>query len=220
MTNRERSTILGLTGSLGSGKSFVSSLLSQSGAKVICADKLAREAVSPGSPALNDIRTRFGDDVLQADGTLDRGRLGNLVFQDPASRRALEEIIHPRVRKRELELLGEYEGHPLIVLDVPLLFEKGLDRHCNHTAAVIISEEERYRRLRQERGLTKEQVDARLRAQMPQEEKAARASTVIDNSGAPSQTANQVNALLVRIFGENLPAPLRFLTPENHVPSG
>ncbi len=216
MTKSGKSTILGLTGSLGSGKSFVSSLLSQSGAKVICADKLAREAVSPGSPALNDIRNLFGGDVLRPDGALDREKLAKVVFADPASRRALERIIHPRVREKELELLGKYEGHPLIVLDVPLLFEAGMDRHCDHTAVVVIDEEERYRRLGSQRGLNREQVDERLGAQMPQKEKAARADSVIDNSGTPRETAAQVSALLTRLFGENLPPPLRFPGPGEH----
>lgn len=220
VTESEKSTILGLTGSIGSGKTFVSSLLAQTGARIICADEIAREVAAPGSPALSDIRHRFGSDVFHEDGSLDREKLGRLVFSDPARRRELEEIIHPLVRKRELDLLKEYDGHPLVVLDVPLLFENNLDRYCDHTVAVTITEEERQRRLGAARGLTREQVEARLRAQMAQEEKAARADTVIDNSGSREATARQVNALLATLFPGTLPEPLRFFPAGGHSPAG
>jgi len=203
------SVILGLTGSLGSGKSFVSSLLLSCRAKVVCADQLARDAVKPGSAALEEIRSTFGDEVIAPDGSLDRQRLAGLVFPDTSKRKTLESIIHPRVRARELELIAENAGFPLVVLDVPLLFESGMDGYCDRVAVVVVDENAREERLLRDRAMTAKEVRERLAAQMPQEEKARRADFLLDNSGTRGDTALQVNAMLDNLFPAGLPAPLR-----------
>lgn len=200
--------ILGLTGSLGSGKTYVSSLLRLCGAPVICADLLAREVVAPGTTALHQITTAFGSDVIQADGSLDRPRLAARVFNDPQLRKSLEEIIHPRVRARELQLLEELKGCPLRIVDVPLLFETGFDVYCDKIAVVIVTDEARKQRLRHFRAMTDEEITSRLASQMPQEEKARRASFLIDNSGSKAHTLHQVNRMLATLFPEGLPEPL------------
>ncbi len=205
MSPRSKSLIIGLTGSIGSGKSYVSSLLSECGAVVICADQLAREVVAPGSEALVQITRTFGDQVLMADGTLDRSSLAAIVFQDPEKRRKLEAIIHPRVRERELDLVQQYQGHPLIVLDVPLLFESGFDAECDKTVVVTITEAERERRLLSQRNLSRKELRNRLNAQMPQHEKVARADYIVDNSGTRQQTRHRVNQLLGQLFPDGLP---------------
>jgi dephospho-CoA kinase len=207
--DRAGSVILGLTGSLGSGKSFVSSLLLSCRAKVVCADQLAREVVEPGSVALEEIRSTFGDDVFGHDGSLDRRRLAGIVFSDPLKRKTLESIIHPRVRARELELIAEYAGFPLVVLDVPLLFESEMDRFCDRVAVVVVDDDVREERLLRDRAMTAQEVRERLAAQMPQKEKARRADFLLDNSGTRDETASQVNAMLDNLFPGGLPAPLR-----------
>jgi dephospho-CoA kinase len=128
--------ILGLTGSLGSGKSTVSSHLRDLGAQIICADEIAREVVAKGSPALLDITREFGPDMLDPDGTLDRRAMARLVFADADARRKLEQIIHPRVRERELQLLATFRDSPLIVLDIPLLYETGAEDICDQVMSM------------------------------------------------------------------------------------
>lgn len=212
----DQRVILGLTGSLGSGKSFVSSLFTECRAKVICADELAREIVKPGTAAFEEIRRTFGDVVVAPDGALDRQHLARIVFRDPPKRKKLESIIHPLVRERELGMIEEYRGFPLVVLDVPLLFESGMDSHCDKTVVVIISEKLREERLVANRSMNASQIRERLAAQMPQEEKARRADFLIDNSGSRQQTAIQVNEILKKLFPENLPSPILPLDPSTY----
>jgi len=191
--------ILGLTGSVGSGKSTVSSHLRDLGAQIICADEIAREVVAKGSPALLDITREFGPDVLDPDGALDRRAMARLVFADAEARRKLEQIIHPRVRERELQLLETYRDYPLVVLDIPLLYETGAEDICDRVAVVVIDEKSRQERLMKSRSMGAEEIAARLAAQMPQEEKAARADFVINNSGTLEQTREQVARLIAEL---------------------
>ncbi len=200
--------ILGLTGSLGSGKSFVASLLEQCQATVISADRLAREATAPGSDALAEIQHVFGPEIVTADGQLDRPELARKVFRDPEARARLESILHPRVRSREYELLKAHASSPLRVLDVPLLFESGLDCLCDRTVTVTIDEDTRLARLLRDRSMTPSQVRDRLAAQMPQAEKARRSDFLIENSGSRAKTASQVQNLLQNLFPKGLPQPL------------
>lgn len=193
--------ILGLTGSIGSGKSFVSDLLEQCGAVVIRADAIAHEVVAPGSPALSEIASQFGTDLIREDGSLDRQRLAAVVFADPDKRKALERIIHPRVRERELELIAENRDQALIVLEIPLLFETQAEKLCDAVAVVTVSDEERLSRLQRDRGMSESEVRVRLAAQMPQEEKVRRADFVIDNSGSRADTEEAVTALFRKLEG-------------------
>lgn len=193
--------ILGLTGSLGSGKSLVADCLRDLGATVIDADVIAREATAPGSPALDDIRKEFGPGVFAPDGCLDRAALARLVFADATRLAALEAILHPRVRAREEELIAENRHKPLIVLDIPLLFETGAEEMCDAVLCVTVDDEVRRARLVRDRGMSDEQIRQRLSRQLPQEEKARRADYVVDNSGTREQTRAAVEKLHARLVG-------------------
>jgi dephospho-CoA kinase len=187
--------ILGLTGSLGSGKSSVASALQELGAVVLEADVVARDAILPGQPAYAEILREFGPEVISADGTINRQRLASVVFSDPGRRRKLESIIHPRVRAAEEEFIEKHRDAGLVVLDIPLLFETGAEHLCDRVAVVTVGEEERFQRLHASRGMSREEIARRLAAQMPQEEKVRRADHVIDNSGNWERTLQQVQSL-------------------------
>ncbi|MBI1289878.1 dephospho-CoA kinase [bacterium] len=211
--------ILGLTGAIGSGKSTVSAMLAECGAVIICADRIAHEVVAPGSEALGEIAEAFGSHVIHPDGSLDRQALAAIVFPDPSQRRRLEGIVHPRVRRVVLNLLSQHVDDPLVVLDVPLLFESAYESRCDHTVSVTVSEEVRRERLLRDRGMTQEQVEARLSAQLSQDEKNRRATFLVDNSGTLHQTCLQVAKLLDRLFPGNLPTPLVRPTCEGPLPN-
>ncbi|MCX7011629.1 MAG: dephospho-CoA kinase [Candidatus Sumerlaeota bacterium] len=173
---------LGLTGTLGSGKTSAARMMAEMGARVVDADQLAREALEPGRPAYEETVAAFGRGILAPDGRIDRKALGRIVFADPEKRRRLEAIVHPKVRAEERRLAAEAGENDIVVFDVPLLFETGFDRECDRTCLVLIDEEKRIERLTKH-GWKKEDIEARLRAQLPQAEKARRADFVIDNSG-------------------------------------
>ncbi len=139
--------LLGLTGSLGSGKSTVSRMLAEMGALVIDADRLAREAAEPGGEGYGEIVRAFGPAVVRSGGDLDREALARIVFADPARRRELEAILHPLVRRAMRERIQQAPPGRLVVLDVPLLFENGLDGECDATCAVVVDEAVRMERL-------------------------------------------------------------------------
>lgn len=191
--------ILGLTGTLGSGKSTVSGMLRDKGARIICADEIAREVVAPGTQALQEIVAAFGPEVLAPDRSLDRKALAARVFNDSSALRQLEAIIHPRVRDRELQLIETYRSSPLIILDIPLLFESGADALCDAVAVVTVDEDTRLQRLTTQRGMNPGDARRRIAAQMPQEEKVRRATHVINNSGSLQETERQVDRLLEEI---------------------
>lgn len=186
--------ILGLTGVMGSGKSTVAAMLRAAGAAHIDADVIAREVVAPGTAGFGEVVAAFGAGVVGADGALDRKALGAIVFKDPAAKKRLEAIIHPRVRDREVGLIAEHRraGAPLIVLDVPLLFESGAEGLCDAVLVVVVRDEVRIHRLTSTRGMTHQEVTARDKAQWSQEQKAARADFVLDNSGTLEDTQQQV----------------------------
>lgn len=187
--------IIGLTGGIASGKSTVSGLLAQLGALLIDADQIAREVVLPGSPAWLEIKQTFGDDVIAEDGSLDRKKLGSLVFRDRDLRRKLEAITHPRIRSRMKERMYELnEAHPekLIVVDIPLLYESQLQSWFEEVLLVYVPESVQLARLMQRDQLTEAEAAARLQAQMPIEEKRQLADWIINNSGTREQTKEQV----------------------------
>jgi len=187
--------IIGLTGGIACGKSTVAQMLVDRGARLVDADQIAREVVLPGSPALEEIADRFGRIVLKEDGTLDRKRLGEIVFSDPQAKRDLEQILHPRIRQlireRKESLAAEHPRRPVIV-DIPLLFESGMTEGYDEIMVVYVPEEVQLRRLMERDGLTTEQAMNRIRSQMPIEEKKRRADVVIDNSGTLKETEDQI----------------------------
>ncbi|MBN1900650.1 dephospho-CoA kinase [Candidatus Sumerlaeota bacterium] len=194
---------IGLTGSFGSGKTTVSKFFEEMGAYVIDADVIAHEVTEIEREGYYAIIREYGNDFLNPDGSLNRKKLAERVFNDPKALAKLESILHPLVRKRERELLETHKDDPLVVLSVPLLLEKGMDVHVDKVAVVTINEEERYKRLIQNRGLTQEEIEQRLKNQMPQEEKIKRGDYIIDNSGAPGETREQVKALIKNLKNGN-----------------
>lgn len=203
--------ILGITGSIAAGKSTISSMLRDRGAVVISADQLAREAVAPGTPTLGALVKRFGPAILQPDGSLDRARLGDLVFADPAARRDLERLTHPAIAALAEKRLAQlrHSGATLVVYEAPLLFEAGAEGRVDRVLVVKVDPAVQLQRLMDRDGIDEAAARQRVAAQMPQQEKLARADFVIDNSADRATTEVQVVALWPVLTGP-LPVP-----PEN-----
>jgi dephospho-CoA kinase len=175
---------VGLTGGIGAGKSEVSRRLASYGAVVIDADAVAREVVAPGTPGLAEVTAAFGPEVLRSDGTLDRDRLGERVFEDESLRMKLNAIIHPRVGERMAELERQAGDALVIVHDVPLLAENHLSGSFDEVVVVDVPPRIQAERLARERGMSKDQAEARMLAQASREERLAIATIVVDNSGS------------------------------------
>ncbi len=189
--------ILGLTGGIACGKSTVSATLRALGARIIDGDELSRRLTAPDGPALPLIRSAFGDDVFHADGTLDRRALGAIVFADDGQRRRLNQILQPMILRLihdEIEL-ARSQSAAVCVLEMPLLYEEGLDRLCDAVWCVTVPEEIQIRRLMDRDGFTREEALGRIRSQMPTEEKAARADVRISTEGSMEETAEAVRLL-------------------------
>ena len=186
--------VVGLTGGIGSGKSTVSAMLAGRGAVVVDADVISRQVVEPGAPAYRAVVERFGPEVVRADGTLDRGRLAEIVFADDGARADLNAIVHPAVAAAMDERMAT-EAHTdhVVVLEVPLLVESQSGRP--HLAGVIVvdaPEATAVGRLVERRGMTEDDARARLAAQASREERLARADFVIDNTGDLDHLAGEV----------------------------
>lgn len=189
--------IVGLTGNIAAGKSAVAARLAALGAPIIDADLLAREAVAPGTPALAAIAHRWGAGVLRPDGALDRGALRRIVFADPAERAALDAIVHPavaRLRNAAVET-ARRRGEPIVVCDIPLLFEAGLEDTVETIVLIDAPEAMRRSRLIRDRGLAPAEADAMIAAQWPADRKRARAHHVIENDGTLEDLDARVEAL-------------------------
>ena len=180
---------VGLTGGIGSGKSTVSALLAEHGATVIDYDRLAREIVDPGAPALLAIADRFGDGVIAADGTLDRPALGAIVFGDASALADLNGITHPAIR--DLAAAREQQAGPdaIVVHDNPLLVEMGADTQCDVVVVVDVPVEVQVERLTTLRGMTPSDARARIAAQATREQRTGAADLLIDNTGPESELA-------------------------------
>ncbi len=186
--------VIGLTGGIASGKSTVARILERLGVPVIDADRLSREVVAPGSPALAAIVAEFGAEMLDPEGRLDRARLGALVFGDPAARSRLERITHPAIAARADELLAgcRQAGEPVVVYMAPLLIEAGRAGLVDEIWVVYVDRETQVERLCQRDHLSRQQAALRIDSQMPMEEKAARGRLVIDNRGTTAELERQV----------------------------
>jgi dephospho-CoA kinase len=188
--------VLGLTGGIGSGKSSVAQMFADLGAEVIDADQLARDVVEPGQPALEEIASTFGRDILLADGRLNRGKLARIVFADPAARARLNAITHPRIRERmEADVAARRSGPGVLILDIPLLYENDRVSAVEKVIVVWVDPETQQRRLSLRDGLGREETLQRIAAQMPLDAKRARADHVVDNSGSQQDTRRQVEAI-------------------------
>lgn len=195
--------LIGLTGGIGSGKSTVAARLAAHGCDVIDADAVAREVVEPGEPALAELAERFGPEVLHEDGTLNRPALAARAFTDDRARADLESITHPRVAARIAEWIATLAARApqgqLIVVDHPLLVETGQQRRFDAVVVVLADVELRVKRLIDERGLTEEDVRARIRIQASDEQRRAVATHVIENDGTPEELHAAVDALYAEL---------------------
>jgi dephospho-CoA kinase len=202
--------LIGLTGGIATGKSTFAAALRARGVPVVDADALARAAVAPGTPALAEIARAFGPGVLAPDGGLDRKRLGALVFADAAARRRLEGITHPAVRRAMAEETARLAaaGHALAFYDTPLLYEVGLDQAVDAVVVVWAPPDVQRARLAARDGLGRAEADARLAAQLPVDDKAARADFVVENVGPVEELGAKADRLLADLgagLGRKLP---------------
>jgi dephospho-CoA kinase len=189
--------IIGLTGGIASGKTSVAACLERLGAAVVDADLLAREVVEPGEKALEEIAAAFGTGVLNADGTLNRAALGQIVFADPAARRSLEAITHPAIRARaDLKLARLREaGVQTVFYVAPLLIEAGNSARVDEIWVVYLDRESQLARLMARDSLGREAAENRIASQMPMEEKKLLGKVVIDNRGSREELEAQVQKL-------------------------
>lgn len=192
--------VLGLTGGIACGKSTISQTLYELGAVIVDGDLLSRELTADGGAALPDIRAAFGDGVFHPDGTLNRRALGAVVFADDTARDKLDAIMQPLLLTLILRSIEDarLSGAAVCVLDMPLLYEKDLDRLCDRVWCAYIPRETQLARLMQRDGFTPEEAENRLRSQLPAEEKAARADVVIDTSGPMDYTKECVISLYAK----------------------
>ena len=188
--------LVGLTGGVGSGKSTVADMLRELGATVVDADEATHAVYEPGGPGFDAVVREFGQGFLTG-GRIDRKRLGELVFNDAVARRRLNDIVHPLVREWMAQRTAEAVegGANVVVQDVPLLFENGLERFFSSVVLVYAPAEVQVERLVSARGLTPERARAIIAAQMPIEAKRGRAHHVINNSGSREETQVQVRAV-------------------------
>ena len=199
--------LIGLTGGIGSGKSTVASRLKTLGARIVDADKIAREIVEPGEPALAELAEAF-DGVLNADGTLNRAELARQAFAAPEATEKLNSITHPRIRERTLERFAQArtDGVPVLVYDMPLLIENGEYKKMDHVLVVDAEDEIRIDRLVNSRGLDEEDARRRIAAQISRDERLAAADSVVDNSGTRDQLLQQVDAFWEQVVAPRLAA--------------
>jgi dephospho-CoA kinase len=190
---------IGLTGGIGSGKSTVAGLLAARGARIVDADRIAREVVEPGTPGLEAVVAAFGPGVLAPDGALDRPALAAVVFADPDARRRLDGIVHPLVRARAAELVAATPPDAVVVQDVPLLVETGQAGSYDLVLVVEADPGTRVRRL-VGRGLSEDDARARIAAQATDEQRRAVADVVLDNSG----TVEELEAQVERFWAERV----------------
>jgi dephospho-CoA kinase len=186
---------IALTGGIAAGKSLVARRLAELGAVLVDADVLAREVVAPGTPGLDAIRERFGPGVIADDGSLDRAALGAIVFTDADAREALNGITHPAINRRRRELLATLPDDAIVVHDIPLFVETVTEPHKDFQIVLVVhaEEDERIRRMVEDRGMAEAEARGRMAAQATEEQRLAIADVVIDNTGKPADTLRQVD---------------------------
>jgi dephospho-CoA kinase len=191
--------LVGLTGGIASGKSYVASVLAQFGASTVDADQVAREVVVPGSPGLVQVVGAFGYEILLPSGDLDRAKLGNIVFTDPKKRLELESILHPLIRARTTQLISE-QVSDIVVYAVPLLVEANVDYPFDAIITVEAGVENQVSRLMASRSMPESEARKRIDAQTSRAEREARADFVIDSSGTKEQTKQQVELVWIQLL--------------------
>ena len=191
--------LVGLTGGVATGKSTVAKMFKRCGAVVIDADQLAHDVVKPGKPAWLEIVKTFGRAVLNPDRTLNRRELGAVVFGNRTKLRQLEQIIHPRVAREQARLTKQAarkDPHAVVIYDVPLLFEAGIDKRVDHTIVVTANRETQIARLKKRNGLSRAEAIRRIRSQMPLAKKIQRADHVLNGTLSRPSLRQQVSLLL------------------------
>lgn len=190
--------IIGLTGGIASGKSTVSKMFQKRGIPVVDADQIAREVVETGKEAYEKIVGAFGREILNEDGSINRAKLGSIVFQHKTKRELLNSIVHPAVRKEMKKKQEQFvlQGAKAVVLDIPLLFESDLTHLVDKIIVVYVNENTQLQRLMKRNHLSKEEALARINAQMPLKEKIKMADEVIDNEGDFNDTERQLEEIL------------------------
>ena len=194
--------LVGLTGGVATGKSTVANMFKQCGAVVIDADQLAYDVVRPGKPAWREIVKTFGKTVLNPDRTLNRQALGAIAFRTPAKRRALEAIIHPRVAREQVRLTrlaARKDSQAVVIYDVPLLFEAGIDKRVDQTIVVTAAREAQIARLKKRNGLSGAEALRRIRSQLPMAKKIQQADHVINGTLPRPSLRKQVGQLFRRL---------------------
>lgn len=188
--------LIGLTGSIASGKSTVSRILAECGAPIIDADLIARAVAERGEIGWQKIIEAFGEEVLQKNGQLDRGKVGEMIFRDATKRAELDSIMHPIILKRMEEEIATYQqqGEEIIILDIPLLLELGWQDKVSAVWLVAVSPDTQKKRLMARNNLTEDQAVVRIASQMSIEEKRRYADVIIDNNGALETTIHTVQA--------------------------
>lgn len=192
------SLIIGLTGSIASGKSTVSSMLTQFNIPIIDADLISRQIVSPGEKAYHQIVQSFGEAILARDKTINRKQLGNLIFSNEAKRQQLNEIMHPAIREEMMKQKDAYvsEGNPCVVLDIPLLFENNLTYLVDKIIVVYVDEDTQLKRLMERDQSTVEEATQRIKSQISINKKVELADAVINNNGSITHTRAQLEQIL------------------------
>lgn len=194
--------LIGLTGGVATGKSTVAQMFTQCGAIVIDADALAREVVQPGKPAWRDIVRQFGKEILNPDQTINRQALGSIIFRHPTKRRRLERIIHPRVAREQQRLTqaaAKTDPNAVVIYDVPLLFEAGIDKRVRKIIVVTADQQTQIERLKKRNGLSRAEALRRIRSQMPLAKKTRMADLVIDGTAPRAVGRRRVQEAFVML---------------------
>jgi len=194
--------VIGLTGNIASGKSVVASMLQDLGAKVVDADDIARKVVEPNEPAWREIVNTFGRDILNPDETINRKKLGEIIFNDNEKRKILNNITHPKIIQKVREAVETHKNENVeaVIIEAALIVEKGGLKDLIEKLIVVTSEEEaQIKRLTKRNSLSKEEALSRINSQMPTSEKALHADYIIDNSGTIDKTQDQVKSIWNKI---------------------
>lgn len=190
--------IIGLTGSIASGKSTVAKMIESYGLPIVDADVVARQVVEPGTPTLNKIAEAFGPEVIAHDGSMDRAKVGSIIFHNEEMRKTLNGIIHPAIREEMLRQRDEFIsfGEKNIFMDIPLLFESKLEHFVEKIIVVSVKKEVQLQRLMERNGYSEDEANARIATQIPVKEKEQLADAVIHNNCTLEDTAIQLQNIL------------------------
>ena len=193
--------VIGVTGGIGSGKSTVSKILSELGAKVVDADKIGHQCYLPGTETFQDVVTAFGREIVAKDGNIDRKKLGAIVFKDPEALARLNKIVHPRMYKMMAEQIEAYRrnGETVVIMEAAILFEAGWTPLVDEVWVTVASEPTVVKRVKERTGLPEEQIRSRIRSQLSNEERTRKANVVIQNDSSIEDLREKVAELWERI---------------------